>query len=86
MRTPGQFTHPLVVRAKLEIAAACHAHGKVPSHNVTTDIKDTAVAANDAQRAAASPEMKRLTDDGALFIGRIKSYVIDEKQIIPPPG
>ncbi|MBY0556604.1 MAG: CoA ester lyase [Burkholderiaceae bacterium] len=53
MRTPGQFTHPLVVRAKLEVAAACHAHGKVPSHNVTTDIKDTAVAANDAQRAAA---------------------------------
>ena len=38
-----------------------------------------------AQRAAASPEMKRLTDDGALFIGRIKTYVIDEKQIIPPP-
>src|SRR5580698_11060825 len=37
-----------------------------------------------AQSAAASPEMKRLTDDGALFIGRIKSYVIDEKQIIPP--
>jgi len=53
MRTPGQFTHPLVVRAKLEMAAACHAHGKVPSHNVTTEIKDTAVAANDAQRAAA---------------------------------
>jgi citrate lyase subunit beta / citryl-CoA lyase len=53
MRTPGQFTHPLVVRAKLEIAAACHAHGKVPSHNVTTEIKDPAVVANDAQRAAA---------------------------------
>jgi citrate lyase subunit beta / citryl-CoA lyase len=53
MRTPGQFSHPLVVRAKLEIAAACHAHGKIPSHNVTTEIKDTAVVANDAQRAAA---------------------------------
>jgi citrate lyase subunit beta/citryl-CoA lyase len=53
MRTPGQFTHPLVVRAKLEIAAACHAHGKVPSHNVTTEIKDPAVVANDAQRAYA---------------------------------
>jgi citrate lyase subunit beta/citryl-CoA lyase len=53
MRTPGQFTHPLVVRAKLEMAAACHAHGKVASHNVTTDIKDSAVVANDAQRAAA---------------------------------
>lgn len=53
MRSPGQFTHPLVVRAKLEIAAACHAHGKVPSHNVTTEIKDTGVAANDAARAGA---------------------------------
>ena len=53
MRTPGQFVHPLVVRAKLDIAAACHAHGKVPSHNVTTEVKDSAVVANDAQRAAA---------------------------------
>jgi citrate lyase subunit beta/citryl-CoA lyase len=30
MSSAGQFTHPLVVRAKLEIASACHAHGKVP--------------------------------------------------------
>jgi uncharacterized protein (TIGR02118 family) len=37
-------------------------------------------------RAAATPEMRRLTDDGALFIGRIKSYVIEEKQIIPAPS
>ena len=53
MRTPGQFTHPLIVRAKLEMVAACHAHGKIPSHNVTTEIKESAVVANDAQRAAA---------------------------------
>jgi citrate lyase subunit beta/citryl-CoA lyase len=53
MRSPGQFTHPLVSRAKLEIAAACHAFGKVPSHNVTTEIKDTAVVASDAQRASS---------------------------------
>jgi len=51
MRTPGQFTHPLVVRAKLEIAAACHAHGKIPSHNVTTEISDTSIVASDAHRA-----------------------------------
>ena len=38
------------------------------------------------QRAGASPEMKILTDDGALFIGQIKTYVIEERQIIPPPG
>lgn len=52
MRSPGQFQHPLVVRAKLEVAAACHAHGKVPSHNVTTDIRDPEVVAADARRAA----------------------------------
>lgn len=53
MRSPGQFSHPLVVRAKLEIAAACHAYGKTPSHNVTTEIKETAMVANDATRASA---------------------------------
>ncbi|MGH8853325.1 MAG: HpcH/HpaI aldolase/citrate lyase family protein [Telluria sp.] len=60
MRTPGQFTHPLVVRAKLEMVAACHAHGKVASHNVTTDIKDSAVVANDAQRAGAELGFTRM--------------------------
>jgi len=36
------------------------------------------------QRAAATPEMKRLTDDGARFVGRIKTYLVDEKPITPP--
>jgi citrate lyase subunit beta/citryl-CoA lyase len=40
MGLQGQFTHPLVVRAKLEIASACHAHGKVPSHCVVTEFSD----------------------------------------------
>lgn len=52
MRSPGQFSHPLVTRAKIEIAAACHAHGKTPSHNVTTEIRDLSVVANDAHLAA----------------------------------
>jgi citrate lyase subunit beta / citryl-CoA lyase len=39
MGVKGQFEHPLVVRAKLEIAAACHAHAKVPSHCVVTEFK-----------------------------------------------
>ena len=41
MGAAGQFDHPLIVRAKLEIAAACHAHGKTPSHCVVTEFKDT---------------------------------------------
>jgi uncharacterized protein (TIGR02118 family) len=34
--------------------------------------------------ASRSPEMKALHDDGALFIGRIKSYVVEEKFVIGP--
>ncbi len=51
MRVPGQFDHPRVRRAKLEIAAACHTHGKVPSHNMTTEVRDMRVVASDAARA-----------------------------------
>jgi citrate lyase subunit beta/citryl-CoA lyase len=48
----GQFTHPLVVRAKLAIASACHAHGKTPSHCVVTEFKNVSALALAAQRAA----------------------------------
>jgi uncharacterized protein (TIGR02118 family) len=34
-------------------------------------------------RANASPEAKRLHDDGTLFIGGIKTFIIEEKVIIP---
>jgi uncharacterized protein (TIGR02118 family) len=37
-------------------------------------------------RANASPEAKLLHDDGALFIGGIKTFIIDEKVIIPISG
>jgi citrate lyase subunit beta/citryl-CoA lyase len=52
MGIEGQFTHPLVVRAKLEISSACHAHGKVPSHGVVTEFKDTKALGRAASRAA----------------------------------
>ena len=51
MSVKGQFEHPLVVRAKLEIAAACHAQVKVPSHCVVTEFKN-ARALMDAATAA----------------------------------
>jgi uncharacterized protein (TIGR02118 family) len=34
------------------------------------------------ERAAQTPEMKALHADGAIFIGRIKSWVVEEKTII----
>lgn len=51
MTSPGQFTHPLVVRAKTEIAAAALANGVMPSHNVTTELKDLDYIRRDAERA-----------------------------------
>ena len=51
MGVPGQFEHPLVVRAKLEIAAACHAEGKVPSHCVVTEFKHSAALQSAAELA-----------------------------------
>ena len=47
-----QFHHPLVKRAKLEIASACHAFGKVPSHCVVTELKDEARIESAARVAA----------------------------------
>jgi citrate lyase subunit beta / citryl-CoA lyase len=52
MGLAGQFTHPLVVRAKLAISSACHAHGKVPSHCVVTDFSDVDAIKNAAFQAA----------------------------------
>jgi citrate lyase subunit beta/citryl-CoA lyase len=52
MGAKGQFTHPLVVRAKLEIASAAHAFGKVPSHCVVTEFSDVEAMRAAAKRAA----------------------------------
>ncbi len=51
MRSPGQFEHPLIRRAKCEIAAAALANGVIPSHNVTTELKDRDTIWSDASRA-----------------------------------
>ena len=52
MSATGQFEHPLVRRAKLEIAAACHGFGKTPSHCVVTEFKDERALAEAAHKAS----------------------------------
>lgn len=52
MGIEGQFSHPLVLRAKLEIASACHAHGKVPSHCVVTEFRDAKALGRAARQAS----------------------------------
>lgn len=52
MGIEGQFTHPLVLRAKLDIASAAHAYGKVPSHCVVTEFNNVDALRMAARRAA----------------------------------
>ena len=70
MSADGQFTHPLVVRAKLEVSAACHAFAKVPSHCVVTEFADAAVVARAARRAANA-------------FGYTRMWSIHPSQIVP---
>jgi citrate lyase subunit beta / citryl-CoA lyase len=51
MRSPGQFEHPLVVRAKAEIVSAALAHGVVPAHNVSLDLRNPYNVFRDAWKA-----------------------------------
>lgn len=52
--TLDQFHHPLVLRAKMDIASACHAYGKVPSHCVVTELRDLATIEAAAKTAASA--------------------------------
>ena len=52
MGAEGQFSHPLVLRAKVEIAAACHAARITPSHGVVTEFRDTRALLKAATKAA----------------------------------
>ncbi|MGE5470958.1 MAG: HpcH/HpaI aldolase/citrate lyase family protein [Bacteroidota bacterium] len=70
MKSPGQFDHPLVARAKCEISAAALANGVVPSHNVTTELKDVEYIRNDARRARSE-------------FGYLRMWSIHPNQIVP---
>ena len=56
----------------------------IPAIGVEVDgIAETWYDDRDAMmRAAATPEMKALHADGALFIGRIQSFLVEEKVVV----
>jgi len=70
MKSPGQFDHPLIIRAKCEVSAAALAFGVVPSHNVTTELKDIAIVRDDALRARRE-------------FGYLRMWSIHPNQIVP---
>ncbi len=51
MKSPGQFEHALLARAKAEVCAAALGAGVIPCHNVTLDLKNSYQTFNDAKRA-----------------------------------
>lgn len=60
MKSPAQFEHALLVRAKTNLVAAALAHGIVPAHNVCMNLDDEAVIASDATRAHAEFGFQRM--------------------------
>lgn len=82
--TLDQFHHPLVLRAKLDIASACHAYGKVPSHCVVTEFKDVAAlrrAARSASRALGYTRMWSIHPDQIRPIVEALAPDADEVQL-----
>jgi len=71
MGATGQFSHPLVLRAKLEIAAAAHAFGKTPAHCVVTEFKDAEALRSAARRAARELGYTRMWSIHPAQIGPI---------------
>jgi citrate lyase subunit beta/citryl-CoA lyase len=51
MSVEGQFTHPMVLRAKVAISAACHGFAKTPSHCVVTEFSNLVALGEAATRA-----------------------------------
>ncbi len=81
MSAQGQFDHPLVVRAKLEIANAAHANGKVPSHCVVTEFKDSqalSLAATQANQRFGYTRMWSIHPDQVRTIVAAFSPQLDE--------
>ena len=70
MRSPGQFEHKLLVRAKTELAAAALAQGIVPAEGVTLDIRNPQTAHQDALRARRE-------------FGFLRKWSIHPSQIMP---
>lgn len=72
MRSPGQFEHKLLSRAKSEVVAAALANGVVPAHNVSLDLKNTYSTYQDAWRARNEFGFLRMW---SIYPAQIKSIV-----------
>jgi uncharacterized protein (TIGR02118 family) len=95
--THSQFMkHWVEIHAPLALAVPGlrrYVQNHIQAERTRADITETAVEIDGVaelwfddqaalEAAALTPEMKALHADGAKFIGRIKSYVVEEKFIV----
>ena len=95
--THSQFMkHWVEIHAPLALAVPGlrrYVQNHIQAERTRADIPETGVAIDGVaelwfddqaalEAAARTPEMKALHADGAKFIGRIKSYVVEEKFIV----
>ncbi len=72
MRSPGQFEHKLIARAKMEVAQAALSNNVIPAHNVTLDLKNPYQTYLDASRARNEFGFMRMW---SIYPTQIKSIV-----------
>jgi len=72
MRSPGQFEHKLLARAKAELAQAALSNHVIPAHNVTLDLKNPYLTYADALRARNEFGFMRMW---SIYPTQIKSIV-----------
>lgn len=82
MSSQGQFMHPIVLRAKLEIAAACHSYGKTPSHCVVTEFSDPVKIEQAAHKACAELSYTRMWSIHPSQIKPILAAFAPEAQLL----
>ncbi len=86
MRSPDQFDHPLLRRAKTELVAAALAYGVVPTHNVSLALDDPAAVHADACRARREFGFLRMWSIHPTQIAPIVSALTPADQDIAQAG
>lgn len=72
MRSPGQFEHKLIARAKAEVTQAALSNYVIPCHNVTLDLKNPYQTYLDASRARSEFGFMRMW---SIYPTQIRSIV-----------
>lgn len=86
LRSPGQFEHQLLARAKADVVAAALAAGVVPSHNVCLNLKNVSTIQGDARRARTQFGFQRMWSIHPAQIAPIVSAMLPDLDEVSDAG